>query len=149
MGSLRVKNICLSECKKKRVLNYEIQNLFIEARRLKKIGTDDQGLNLNASFCEKIEKGMHNHHPKAVRPKPTRTKFSLFRVLFGTSKVLNWPYDTECTYVFGSHLDSSSRVCWPVLVPRHVFILLLSFFISFQDNSGYLRTIILQINTNE
>ena len=33
MGGLRVKNVCLSE-RKKKVLNYEVQSLFIEARRL-------------------------------------------------------------------------------------------------------------------
>ena len=40
MGGLRVKNVCFSKLKKK-VLNYEVQSLFIEARRLLKIGTDD------------------------------------------------------------------------------------------------------------
>ena len=34
MGGLRVKNVCLSKRKKKKVLNYEVQSLFIEARRL-------------------------------------------------------------------------------------------------------------------
>ena len=102
---------------------------------------DNQGLNLNASFWEKIEKGMHNHHPKTIGPKPTSRKFNPFRVL------LNWPCGSECTFVFGCRLDSSSRVFWPVLVPRRIFILCLRFFISFLDNSRYLRTIILQINT--
>ena len=33
MGGLRVKNICLSE-RKKKVLNNEVQSLFIEVKRL-------------------------------------------------------------------------------------------------------------------
>ena len=42
MGGLRVKNVCLSEKKKKKkVLNYEVQSLFVEARILSKIGMDD------------------------------------------------------------------------------------------------------------
>ena len=33
MGGLRVKNVCLSK-RKKKVLNYEAQSLFIEVKRL-------------------------------------------------------------------------------------------------------------------
>ena len=33
MGGFRVKNICLSE-RKKKVLNYDVHSLFIEARKL-------------------------------------------------------------------------------------------------------------------
>ena len=33
MGGFRVKNICLSE-RKIKVLNYDVQSLFIEARKL-------------------------------------------------------------------------------------------------------------------
>ena len=87
---------------------------------------------MDASFCEKIEKGMHNCHPKAVGPKPTSWQFRTFKVPFdtpkvpfGTPNVPNWPYGSECTFVFGCCLDSSSRVFWLVLVPRHVFILCL------------------------
>ena len=48
-----------------------------------------RALNLDASFCEKIEKGMHNRHPKAVGPKPKSGKFGPFRMPFGTPKVPN------------------------------------------------------------
>ena len=92
---------------------------------------------MDASFCEKIEKGMHNHNPKASGPKATWWQFSNFRVLFGTPKVPNWLLDAERTFMFRCHLDSPSRVLWLVLVPRHVFILRLWFFISFLDNSGF------------
>ena len=40
MGGLRVK-MYASQSIKKKVLNYKVQSLFIEARRLKKIGADD------------------------------------------------------------------------------------------------------------
>ena len=69
MGGLRVK-MYASQSIKKKVLNYEVQSLFIEARRLKKIGADDQSLNPDTSFCEMMEIGMHNRHSKAVEPKP-------------------------------------------------------------------------------
>ena len=67
MSCLGAQNVCLLEHKKKKVLNYEVQSLFIEARRLLKKGTDDKGLNLDASFCEK---GVPYRYLKAVRPKP-------------------------------------------------------------------------------
>ena len=80
-------------------------------------------MNPDASFCEKIEKGVPYHHPKAVWPKPKRRKFGPFRVTFGTPKVPNWPLDSERSFTFGYNWDSSSSVFWPVLVPRRVFIL--------------------------
>ena len=101
------------------------------------------GFNSEVSFCVKIKKDMHNCHSKAVGPKPISGKFGPFRAPFGTPKVPNWPYGFKCNFVFGCRLDSSSRVFWLVLVPRRVFILHLWFFISFLDNLGYLRTIIL------
>ena len=88
MCGLRVKNVCLSE-HKNNVLNYKVQSLFIEAIRLYKIGTDGQGLNIDASFCEKVKKGVPYRHLKAVGPKPKRRKFGPFKVPFGTPKVPN------------------------------------------------------------
>ena len=96
-------------------------------------------MNPNASFCEKIKKGIPYCHPKAVGPKPKRGKFGPFRESFGTPKVPNWLLDTERTTVFRCVLDSPSRVFWPVLAPRRIFILCLWFFISFLDNSGFFR----------
>ena len=72
-------------------------------------------------LCEKIEKGVPYHHPKATGPKPKTWKFSPFRVP-------NWPYGSEHSFMFGCRLDSSFRVFWLVFVPRHVFILCLWFF---------------------
>ena len=46
-------------------------------------------MNSDATFCEKIEKGVPYRHPKAVGPKPKRGKFGPFRMLFGTPKVTN------------------------------------------------------------
>ena len=96
-------------------------------------------VNPDASFCEKIKKGVPYCHPKAVGPKPKRGKFGPFRVSFGTAKVPNWLLDTECSFMFGCCLDSSSKVFWQVLAPRHVFILHLWFFISFLNNSSFFR----------
>ena len=66
---------------------------------------DDLDVNLDASFCEKIEKGVSYCHPKAVGPKPKRGKFGPFRMPFDTLKVPNWLLDTEHFFVFGCHLD--------------------------------------------
>ena len=106
-------------------------------------------MNLNASFCKKIENGMLYRHPKAVGPKTKRGKFRPFgvpfntpNVLFNTPKVLNWLLDTERSFVFGCRLGSFSRVFWPVLAPRRVFILRLWFFIFifiFLNNLGFFR----------
>ena len=103
-------------------------------------------MNPDASFCKKIEKGMHNRHLKAIGPKPTSWQFSTFKVSFSTPKVSfdtpnvpNWPYGSECTLVFECRLDPSSRFFWLVLVPRHVFTHIQRFFISFLDNSGLFR----------
>ena len=71
---------------------------------------DDQGVNPDASFCKKIEKGIHYHHSKAVGPKANNGKFGPFGMLNGTPKVPNWPLDTEHSFVFVCHLDPSSRV---------------------------------------
>ena len=109
MSNLRALNVCLPE-RKKNVLNYEVQSLFIEVRGLYKISTDDQDMNSNTSFCEKIEKGVPYRHPKAVGPNPKTWKFGPFRVLFGTPKVSNWPLDTKHSFLFGCCLDFSSRV---------------------------------------
>ena len=89
MSNLKAYNVCFSE-RKKKVLNYKVQSLFIKARRLQKIGTEDQDVNPDASFCKKFEKGVPYRHPKAVGPKPKRGKFDPFRVPFGTPKVLNF-----------------------------------------------------------
>ena len=97
-------------------------------------------LGFESTFCEKIEKGVHYHHPKAVGPKPTWWQFDTFRVMFGTPKVPNWLLEAEPTFVFGCHLVSPSRVFWPVLVPRRVFNLRLWFFVSFLDNLGFFKS---------
>ena len=143
MGGLRVKNVCLSERKKKCA---ELWGLVSIYRGQKTLKNRYRWLWFKSGriLLRKIEKGMHNRHPKVVRPKSTSGKFGPFRVPFGTPlKVSNWPYGSECTFVFRCCLDSSSRVFCLVLVPKRVFILRLWFFISFLDNSGYLRTIIL------
>ena len=100
---------------------------------------DDYGLNSNASFYEKVEKGVPYHHSKAVGPKPTWWQFGTFRVKFSTPKVPNWLLEAERTFVFGCHLVFPFRVFWPVLVPRRVFNLRLWFFISFLDNSSFFK----------
>ena len=97
-------------------------------------------MNLAASFCVKIKKGMHYHHPKAIGPKPNQGKFGPFRVLFSTPKVPNWLLEAERAFVFGCHLVSPSRVFWLVLVPRRVFKLRLWFFVSFLDNLGFFKS---------
>ena len=143
MCGLRVKNVCLSERKKKSAELWDSVSIYRGQKTLK----NRYGwlwFKSGRILLRKIEKGMHNRHPKVVRPKSTSGKFGPFRVPFGTPlKVLNWPYGSECTFVFRCCLDSSSRVFCLVLVPKCVFILRLWFFISFLDNSGYLRTIIL------
>ena len=143
MCGLRVKNICLSERKKKGAELWDSVSIY----RVQKTLKNRYGwlwFKSGRIFLRKIEKGMHNCHPKAVGPKSTSGKFGPFRVPFGTPpKVSNWPYGSECTFVFRCRLDSSSRVFCLVLVPKRVFILRLWFFISFLDNSRYLRTIIL------
>ena len=78
-------------------------------------------MNLDASFGEKIEKGVHYRHPKAVGPKPNQGKFGPFKVPFGTPKVLNWLLEAERAFMFGCNLVSLSRVFWLVLVPKRVF----------------------------
>ena len=105
MCGLRVKNVCLLEHKKKKMLNYEV-----------------------ASFCEKVEKDVSYRHPKVVGPKPTWWQFGIFRVPFGTLKVLNWLLEAKRAFMFRCHLISPSKVFWPVLVPRRIFNLCLWFF---------------------
>ena len=143
MCGLRVKNVCLSERKKKSAELWDSVSIYRGQKTLK---NRYRWLWFKSGriLLRKIEKGMHNRHLKAVGPKSTSGKFGPFRVPFGTPpKVLNWPYGSECTFVFRCCLDSSSRVFCLVLVPKRVFILRLWFFILFLDNSGYLRTIIL------
>ena len=53
---------------------------------------DDQGLNSDAFFCEKIKKGMHYRHPKAVGPKPKSWKFSPFQSTVWHSKSVELPF---------------------------------------------------------
>ena len=77
-------------------------------------------MNPDASFGEKIEKGVHYRHLKAVGPKPNTCKFGPFRVPFSTPNMPNWPLDFKHSFAFGCSLDSSSRVFWQVLVPRRV-----------------------------
>ena len=89
-------------------------------------------MNLDASFCEKIENGVHYRYLKAVGPKPNQGKF-------GTPKVPNWLLDAERTSMFECHLNSLSRVSWPVLVPRRVFNIRLWFFVPFLDNSSFFK----------
>ena len=50
---------------------------------------DDLDVNLDASFCEKIEKGVPYRHSKGIGPKPKREKFGHFKVPFSTLKVPN------------------------------------------------------------
>ena len=67
-------------------------------------------MNSDASFCEKIEKGMPYRHSKAVGPKPKRGKFGPFKVPFGTPKVPNGLLNTKRSSVFGCILDFPTRV---------------------------------------
>ena len=96
-------------------------------------------MNSDASFCKKVENGVHYRHPKVVGPKPTWWQFGPFRVLFSTPKVPNWLLEVERAFVFECHLVSASRVFWLVFVPRRVFNLCLWFFVSFLDNSGFFK----------
>ena len=106
---------------------------------------DDQGLNLAASFCKKIEKGMHQ---SVVGPKPNQGKFSPFRVLFSTPKVRigSW---------MPNALPCSGAIQTPLLgfLGQSLYLNAFSssvydfFIISFLDNSAFLRAIILKINT--
>ena len=91
------------------------------------------------SFAKKIEKGVPYRHPKVVGPKPKRGKLGPFRVSNGTPKVPNWLLDAERTSMFECHLNSLSRVSWPVLVPRRVFNIRLWFFVPFLDNSSFFK----------
>ena len=108
MGGLKVKNVCLSECKKKKKKGSKLWGLVSIYRGQKTLKNRYGwlGFESDASFCKKIENGMHNCHSKAVGSMPTLGKFSPFRY----SKVLNWPYGSEFTFVFGCRLDFSSRV---------------------------------------
>ena len=96
-------------------------------------------MNLDASFCKKVEKGVPYRHPKVIGPKPTWWQFGTFRGPFNTPKVPNWLFEAERAFVFECHLVSPSRVFGPVIVSRHVFILRLWFFISFLDNSDFFK----------
>ena len=109
---------------------------------------NDQDVNLDASFCEKIKKGVPYHHPKAVGPKPKRGKFSPSRVPFntpnvpfGTPKVLNQLLDTEHFFVFRCRLDFSSRLFLIGPCTQTCFhSLSMIFFISFLNNSIIFKT---------
>ena len=140
MCGLRVKNVCFLKCKKK---SDELEGSvsIYRGQKTLKIVTDDYGLNSNASFCEKVEKGVPYCHSKAIGPKPTWWQFGTFRVPFSSPKVPNWLLEAKCTFVFGCHLVFPSRVFWLVFVPRRVFNLrlwffLLSFFWIIQNFSG-------------
>ena len=131
MSNLRVENVCLSKRKRKNVELWGSISIYRGQRTLKnrhkRLGCESKQRKIQPNKG----KGVHYRHPKAIRPKPNKGKFNPFRVPFGTPKVPNWPLDTEHSFVFGCHLDSSSRVFWSILVPRRVFILHLWFFISF------------------
>ena len=130
ISNLRAQNVCLSERKKKKGVElWGSVSIYRDQRTLK--------IRHRRLGC------VPYHHPKAIGPKSKTWKFNLFRVPFGTPKVPNWPLDTKHSFVFRCCLDSSSRGFLLFLVPRCVFILRLWFFISFLDNSGYLRIIIL------
>ena len=99
-------------------------------------------VNPNASFCEKIKKGVPYCHLKAIGPKPKRGKFGPFRVLFDTPKVPNWLLDTEHFFVFGWLLDSFSKVFFYWSLHLDVFssfIYDFFFIIFFLNNSDFFR----------
>ena len=102
---------------------------------------NDQDVNPNASFCEKIEKSVPYRHPRAVGPKLKRGKFGSFRVPIGTPKVPNWLLDTEHFFVFGCHLDSSSWVFLTGPCTQTCFhsLSMIFFLISFLDNSSFFK----------
>ena len=85
MCGLRVKNVCLSERKKKSAELWDSVSIYRGQKTLK----NRYGwlwFKSGRILLRKIEKGMHNRHPKVVRPKSTSGKFGPFRVPFGTQK---------------------------------------------------------------
>ena len=96
--------------------------------------------NWDSSLCEKIEKGVSYRHLKAVGPKPKRSQFNPFKVLFDTPKVPNGLLDTKRSFMFGCHLDSPFKVFWSVLAPRRTFILSLWFLSLFWIIQAFFRS---------
>ena len=124
MYGLRVKNVCLLERKKKGVELWGSVSIYRGQKTLKNrygwLGFESRLILLQIG-----RKGCALSSPKGCWAKANHMKI--------------WPYGSEHSFVFGCRLDSFSKIFWPILVPRHVFVLRLWFFISFLDNSGFFK----------
>ena len=97
-------------------------------------------MNQDATFYEKVEKGVPYRHTKGIGPKPKRVQFGTFKVPIGTPKVPNSTLGCWSRFRVRLHFGLLFLgFLEPVLALRRVFNPYSKIFIFFLDNSSLFR----------